>query len=359
MSALFTVLKRALPARSTLRRTAIAGLASASLASGAGAQEVQWQMAGTFPSSLPQLGTLGKRLEAKIAEISDGEIEIRFYEPNALVPPLEVFDAVSVGALDAAFSTPGFWGGKVPSLQVFGALPFGPAAPEYMAWFYFGGGKEIFDEIYAKHGIHSIMCGMLAPEGSGWFREEVPNVEAMAGMKLRFFGLGAKALEKLGVSAQLLAAPDVYPALERGVIDGLEFVQPAIDLNMGFWQIAKHYYFPGWHQQATFFDLMINEQRWNQLTDAQKAQIESVCGDNVRYGIAEGEAIQFDALEELKEKGVQIHRWSDEDLAKFKAAVDEVLAEQSAADPEFKRAYDSFTSFREKYKIWRDVGYLQ
>ncbi len=342
-----------------LKRTAAALAVSAALVTTASAQEVQWQMAGTFPSSLPQLGTLGKRLESQIAEISGGDIEIRFYEPSALVPPLESFDAVSVGAIDAAFSTPGFWGGKVPALQVFGALPFGPAAPEYMAWFYFGGGKAIFDEIYAKHGIHSVMCGMLAPEGSGWFREEIPNAEAMAGMKLRFFGLGAKALEKLGVSAQLLAAPDVYPALERGVIDGLEFVQPAIDLNMGFWQIAKHYYFPGWHQQATFFDLMINEQRWNALTDTQKAQIESVCGDNVRYGIAEGEAIQFDALQELQEKGVQLHRWSDDDLAKFKSAVDEVLAEQSAADPDFKRAFDSFTTFRENYKIWRDLGYLQ
>ncbi|RAH98992.1 C4-dicarboxylate ABC transporter [Acuticoccus sediminis] len=340
------------------RRTAIALAATATLSTAALGDEVHWQMAGTFPSSLPQLGTLGKRLETQIAEISGGEIEIRFYEPNALVPPLEVFDAVSVGAIDSAFSTPGFWAGKVPGLQVFGALPFGPAAPEYMAWFYFGGGKAIFDEIYAKHGIHSVMCGMLAPEGSGWFREEVPNAEAMAGMKLRFFGLGAKALEKLGVSAQLLAAPDVYPALERGVIDGLEFVQPAIDLNMGFWQIAKHYYFPGWHQQATFFDLMINQQRWDALNDMQKAQIESVCGDNVRYGIAEGEAIQFDALNELQAKGVTLHRWSDEDLAKFKAAVDEVFAEQAAADPDFKRAFESFTAFRENYKIWRDLGYL-
>ncbi|PWW01473.1 TRAP-type mannitol/chloroaromatic compound transport system substrate-binding protein [Hoeflea marina] len=344
-----------------LRVSTAALLATIASLSSASADEptVKWKMAGTFSSSLPQLGTLGKRIEEQIAKVSGGSLEIRFYEPNALVPPLEAFDAVSVGAIDAAFSTPGFWGGKVPALQVFGALPFGPPSPEYMAWFYFGGGKEIFDEIYARHGIHSVMCGMLAPEGSGWFRKEISSVDDLAGLKLRFFGLGAKALEKFGVSAQLLAAPDVYPALDRGVIDGLEFVQPAIDLKMGFWQIAKHYYFPGWHQQSTFFDLMINKEKWDALTETQQAQIEAVCGDNVRYGIAEGEAIQVPALKELQEKGVELHRWSDEDLEKLHGAVDEVFAEQSAADPDFARAYASFSEFRSEYATWRELGYLK
>ncbi|MFD2031349.1 hypothetical protein ACFSKM_15665 [Ancylobacter dichloromethanicus] len=140
----------------------------------------------------------------------------------------------------------------------------------------------------------------------------------------------------------MLAAPDVYPALDRGVIDGLEFVQPAIDLKMGFWQIAKFYYFPGWHQQSTFFDLMINKAKWDKLSPTQQAQIESVCGDNVRYGIAEGEAIQLPALKELQAKGVTIKKWSDEDLKKLRVAVDEVIAEQVAADPDFARAYASF-----------------
>jgi TRAP-type mannitol/chloroaromatic compound transport system substrate-binding protein len=337
---------------------AVAALVMSSSASAAD-KPVKWKMAATFASTLPQLGTLGKRLEAEIAKVSGGNIELRFFEPGALVPPLEVFDAVSSGAVDAAFSTPGFWGGKVPALQVFAALPFGPAAPEYMAWFYYGGGKQLFDEIYAKHGIKSVMCGMLAPEGSGWFKKEIKSVDDLKGLKLRFFGLGGLALQKLGVSTQLLAAPDVYPALERGTIDGLEFVQPAIDLKVGFWQIAKHYYFPGWHQQATFFDLMMSKAKWDSLSPTQQAQIEAVCGDNVRAGIAEGEAIQFSALEELKGKGVQLHKWSDADLATIRKAYDEVLAEQSAKNADFKKAYDSFSGFRQKYAIWREIGYLK
>ena len=128
---------------------------------------------------------------------------------------------------------------------------------------------------------------------------------------------------------------------------------------MGFWQIAKHYYFPGWHQQSTFFDLMMNKAKWDALSETQKAQIESVCGDNIRYGIAEGEAIQVPALKELQAKGVQIHKWSDADLKKLKGAVDEVIAEQVAADPDFARAYASFAKFREEYSTWRDIGYLK
>ncbi|MFD2031350.1 hypothetical protein ACFSKM_15670 [Ancylobacter dichloromethanicus] len=184
-----------------LRQAALVMMVAALPMSGAAAADstVKWKMAATFPSSLPQLGTLGKRLEDQIGKVSGGNIEIRFYEPNALVPPLEVFDAVAMGAVDAAFSTPGFWGGKVPALQVFAALPFGPAAPEYMAWFYFGGGKQIFDEIYAKYGIKSIMCGMLAPEGSGWFKKEILSVDDLNGMKLRFFS--ALAPRRLASSA--------------------------------------------------------------------------------------------------------------------------------------------------------------
>ena len=133
---------------------------------------------------------------------------------------------------------------------------------------------------------------------------------------------------------------------------------PAIDLKLGFYQVAKHYYLPGWHQQSTMFDLMINKDKWEGLSETQQAQLSSVCGDNLAYGFAEGEYLQFSALKELKSKGVNIHRWSPEILAELKAAWEEVAVEQSAADPDFKRAYDSYTAFRAEYAVWRELGYL-
>ncbi|MGF1528169.1 MAG: TRAP transporter substrate-binding protein [Candidatus Competibacterales bacterium] len=343
----------------TAAAAALAVTLSAGYVEPADAQDrrVRWKMGSTYPGRLAQLGTLAKRVEEQIERVSGGNFRIRFYEPGALVPALEVFDAVSSGSIEAAYSTPGYWAGKVPSLQLFGAVPFGPSAGEYAAWFYFGGGQELMEEIYGRHNIHSIMCGLIAPEASGWFKEEITSIEDLQGLKMRFFGLGAKVLEKVGVSTQLIAAGDIYPALELGTIDATEFSMPAIDQALGFQQVAKHYYFPGWHQQSTFFDLMVNKDAWDGLSATQQAQLESVCMSNVAYGIAEGEAIQFGALQSLQEKGVQVHRWPDEILDQLESAWQEVVEEQSQ-DPDFKRVWEHLSAFRENYQTWGDLGYL-
>ncbi len=322
-------------------------------------EKVRWKMASTFPSTLAQLGTLGVRVQDQVDAVTDGAVKIKFFDPGALVPAFEIFDAVSTGGVDAGWSTPGYWAGKVPALQLFASVPFGPPASEYMAWVYFGGGKELFEEIYSRHNIHGILCGIIPPEASGWFREEIKSVEDLQGLKMRFFGLGAKVMDRLGASTQLLAGGDIFPALELGTIDATEFSMPAIDLNLGFYQVAKHYYFPGWHQQSTNFELMINASKWNALSPLRQVQIETVCGDNFRHSIAEGETIQIAALEELQAKGVQIHTWPDEMLDQFRAAWEEVVAEEIAANEDFRRVWESLSGFREKYRLWRDLGYLR
>jgi TRAP-type mannitol/chloroaromatic compound transport system substrate-binding protein len=319
---------------------------------------VKMKMASSFPSSMVQIGSMGVHLSKSIDEVSGGALEVKFFEPGALVPALEIFDAVSTGAIDAGWTASGYWAGKIPALQFFTAVPFGPNAGEYMAWLYFGGGIELYDELYARHNIKGFPCGSVAPEASGWFREEITSPDDLKGLKMRFFGLGAKVMEKLGVSTQLLAGGDIFPALELGTIDATEFSMPAIDLDLGFHQIAKHYYFPGWHQQSTFIEMIINMDRWNGLSAQQQAQIRISCGENFRQSIAEGEAIQFDALKTLQDSGVTAHRWSDEMMATFSGAWDEVVKEEVAADPDFARVWESLRAFREKYDAWEALGYL-
>ena len=168
-------------------------------------KKVRWKMASTFAGNLTQLGSSGVRFSKQIEVISGGNIKVKFFDPGALVPALEIFDAVSSGSIDAGWSTPGYWAGKVPALPLFAAVPFGPSAQEYISWIYYGGGKELFEEIYAKHNIKGIICGVVPPEASGWFRKEIKSVEDLKGMKMRFFGLGAKVMEKIGVSTQLIA----------------------------------------------------------------------------------------------------------------------------------------------------------
>lgn len=332
----------------------------AAVTAGSASAQQTWNLQSTYPGSLTQLGTLGIRIAEQITRITDGEITMTFQNPGAVVPALEVFDAVGSGAVEAGWSTPGYWAGRVPALQLLAAVPFGPQAGEYLAWVKFGGGQELLDELYEPHNIKSVMCGIIAPEASGWFRTEMTSVEDLRGLTMRFFGLGALVMEKMGVSTQLLAGGDIFPALELGTIDATEFSMPAIDLNLGFYQVASYYYFPGWHQQSTLFDLMINLDLWESLDERTQMMIETVCDANITYGLAEGEALQFDALRVLEEEhGVNIRQWSDEDLAALEAAWHEVAAEQSAANADFARTYESYTTFRANYARWREIGYLR
>ena len=323
-------------------------------------QAVQLNMASVYPTSLTLVGEAGPKLVEKIKRASGGMIDIKVYEPGALVPGLESIQAVSKGSVDTAWSSPGFFSGTDSAFNMFSTVPFGPGMPEYLAWMYYGGGLELQNEMFKPHDIHSIPCGIQPPEASGWFRKEIKSVEDLKGLKMRFFGLGAKVMEKLGVSTQLLAPGDIFQALQLGTIDATEFSNPSLDEKLGFYQVAKFYYFPGWHQQASIIDFFINQAKWDALADSQKAIIEQACGDMIRQIMAEGEATQFKAMTTMRDQhGVQIKKWSPEILKAYEKAWNEVVAEESAANPNFKKVYDSYSAFRTNYAIWREYGYLQ
>ncbi len=330
-------------------------------ASGAAAQErVRWKMQSAFPSNLTHLGTSGVRFSKNIERVSGGSFQIKFYEPGALVPALECFDAASKGSVEACWTTPGYHTGKIPALAFFTTVPFGPPYGEFFAWKKFHGGDELKNEIYAEHGLYSIDAAAIGPETSGWFRNEITSMDQLKGLKMRFFGLGAQVMQKMGVSTQLLAAADIYPALERGVIDATEFSMPDIDIKLGFYQVAKNNYYPGWHQQASVNELLMNKAAWDKLPDNYKAMIELAAGESIHYTYAETEAMNPAAMDEMKSKyGVTNRRWTDDELAAFEKAWLEVMQEQSAADPIFKKVADSYLAWRKAYKPWADAQALK
>ena len=321
-------------------------------------KKINIKMAAAFPSSLIILGETGIKLSKTINTISGGNINIKYFEPGALVPAMEIFDAVSSGSVDAGWASPAFWAGKIPALQFFTTFPFGPNPSEYIAWLRYGGGNDIFKEIYHSHNIHSIHCMATSPEGSGWFREEINSVEDLKGLKMRFLGLGAKVMEKLGVSTQLMAGGDIYAALELGTIDATEYGMPAMDLELGFHAIADNYYFPGWHQPASLGELMINLDLWNSLTLTQQGQIEVTCAETFLDSLAKSEAVQVQAINKLKEFGVKIHKWSPEMMALFNENWAIVVEEEASKNAEFQRVWSSLKSFRENYAIWHNLGYV-
>lgn len=348
-----------------MMKTILGGALAAAMALGAVSAEAEdkrhrLKMHSAFGSNLDVLGPAGVRIAKNLTEISQGTLRVQFFEPGALVPAIQYFDAVSSGSLQMAYGTPGYHMGQEPALAFFTAVPFGPGFGEYFSWIFYGGGHELLDEIYAKYNMKARICNAIPPEASGWFRNEVKSVEDLRGIKMRFFGLGARVMEKVGVSTQVLGAGDIYPALELGAIDATEFSMPSIDETLGFHQVAKHYYLPGWHQPTSTGEIVFNMDTWNQFSDFQKKVVEIVCDANIAQEYIDGEAKQGAAMYRMEtEHGVQVHVWSDEDLATLEKHWFEVAEEEAAKDETFAKVWKSYSEFREKHKSWGQRGYLK
>ncbi|WP_319531526.1 TRAP transporter substrate-binding protein [uncultured Cohaesibacter sp.] len=314
-----------------------------------------------FATSLPGLGSPVPRVAEQLDLMSGGTLKMKVYEPGKLVPPFEILDAVSSGKINSGYTTAGYWAGKIPAAPLFSAVPFGPEAGEYMAWLYYGNGLSLYQEMYDQGGfnVHVVPCAIIAPETSGWFAKEINSAEDLKGLKMRFFGLGGKVMQKLGVATSLLPGGEIFPALEKGAIDATEFSMPAIDKRLGFHKLVKFNYFPGWHQQATIFEILVNKDVWNDMSDQHKAILNNACKASMADSFAEGEAIQYEAMNENTEKnGVTIKKWDDDMLALFKKTWEEVAAEEASNDAFFKKVLDDMNGFRDNYEVWKQNAFL-
>jgi TRAP-type mannitol/chloroaromatic compound transport system substrate-binding protein len=314
-----------------------------------------------FATTLPGLGSTIKWIEDRIEIASNGTVAVKVFEPGKLVAPFEILDAVSTNKVNAGYSISGYWEGKIPGASIFSTVPFGPEAGEFLAWIWYGNGRKLYQKMYddAGYNVHVIPCGIIAPETSGWFANPINSVDDLNGLKMRFYGLGGKAMQKLGVSVSLLPGGEIFPALEKKAIDASEFSMPAIDSRLGFYKVVKNNYFPGWHQQATLFELLINKEVWNGLSESQQMIIEMMCVAATADSFAYTEAIQGEVIRKnVEERGVTVHYWSDEMLNTFHKAWDEVAVELSATSPMFNEAWADLSAFRSDYKYWQAYGFL-
>jgi TRAP-type mannitol/chloroaromatic compound transport system substrate-binding protein len=314
-----------------------------------------------YPSALPGLGTTIIWMAERIELLSDKTMKIKIYEPGKLIPAFEMLDAVHAGKVNACYGVSGYWAGKFPAADFFTAVPFGPEATEYIAWIYYGNGMKLWQQMYDDGGMNvkALLCGVLPPETSGWYVKEIKSIDDYKGLPIRFFGLGGKVLQKLGASVTLIPGGEIFASLEKKAIEGSEFSMPAIDTKLGFYKIAKFNYFPGWHQQATLFELLINKDVWNSMSDRQRMLVETLCKASTLNTMAWTESIQAKVMLENEQKhGVKNMYWSDDMLDHFKKAWEEVAAENAAKDPFFKTVWDDIQAFRAEYQIWKDYGFL-
>lgn len=319
---------------------------------------ITWRMASAHSADLQHLGSQAKRLSTEIWLASEGQFQIEFHEPEALVPRADSFAAVKSGAIEAAFITPDLWPKQVPALQLFGAIPFGPNAEEYLAWLYFGGGVTLLEDIAEKHGVVALVCGMTAAESGGWFRKSVRTPDDLTGLRLRMEGFGAQVMERLGAEIIPLQEGDILGALESGALDAAEFSLPSVDQALGLPALVDTLYFPGWHQPSTALVLIIHPERWEELDALAQDRLRRVCGDNVRHGLAEGEAVQTATLVALSSAGTRVTRWPASLLDTLKTNWEALAKAKAAADDDFNRVWKSLSQFRTEYDIWRDLNRL-
>ncbi len=327
----------------------------------ASGRKARIEVASFIPVSVNVLGEQLTHIADELEAISGGNIELEIFEPGALVGALEILDAVSDGKVDAGYGASGFWAGKLSAAPLFCSIPFGPDTSEFLSWLYHGNGMKLYQEMYDTSGfdVKVLVCAMLPPETSGWFADEITSADDLKDLKMRFFGLGGIVMGKLGVSVSVLPGGEIFPALEKGVIDATEYSLPSIDESQGFHKLVNFNYFPGWHQQATTHELIINKQFWNRLTDTQQAQIESACRSSIVHSIAYSEAIQSAALKRNIERGVNVKTWSPEMLELYQSTWEEVAEEESAKNPFFKKAWEDLKVFREDYATWADRAFLK
>ncbi|WP_428776292.1 TRAP transporter substrate-binding protein [Vibrio sp.] len=340
--------------------TLVAALATGFATNALAAKKILLKTPIAFGSHLPALGTPIKWYAEHITQTSGGTIKMKIYEPDKLVKPGEILDAVSTGKVNSGYATAGYWQGKLPASALFSAVPFGPEAGEYMAWLYFGNGLKLYQEMYDQGGynVKVLPCAIISPETSGWFKKPIEKPEDLKGLNMRFFGLGASVMEKLGVGTVQIPGGEIFGALEKGAIDASEFSQPAIDQRLGFHKVAKYNYFPGWHQQSTVFELLINKDTWNEMDQAQQSSVETTCMAAMTYSIAEGEAMQYSAMQKAKENGVEIRYWNKEMLDLFQSTWLDVVEEKKKADPFFDKVWTDLSEFRKNYALWAANGFL-
>lgn len=316
-----------------------------------------WKMVTTWPPDLPILQTGAERFAKRVEEMSQGRIKIQVYAGGELVPPLGTFDAVSQGTVECGSGAAYYWAGKAPAAQWFSAVPFGFNAQAINAWFYSGGGLQLWEEVYAPFNVVPRPQGNTGVQMGGWFNKKIESINDFKGLKMRIPGLGGKVIAKAGGTVVLLAGGEIYTSLERGVIDATEWVGPLHDLRMGFYQAAKYYYYPGWHEPGTCLEVIFNKKVYDGLPSDLKAILDAAAMETNLWSLSEFEARNGEALETLvNDHKVQLLQFPDSVLADFQKLSAEVVEEEASKDAMAKKVNDAFKAFKKRLGGWDKVS---
>ncbi|HIL43086.1 MAG TPA: TRAP transporter substrate-binding protein [Gammaproteobacteria bacterium] len=314
-------------------------------------------MVSTWPRDFPGLGTGAQRFAANLEKMSGGRMKVNYFAANERVKAFDSFDEVASGNAQIYHAADYYWKGKHPAWAYFTAVPFGLTYTEMNAWIHWGGGQELWDETAAGFGLKCLPCGNTGVQMGGWFRKEINSVDDLKGLKMRMPGLGGDVLAKLGASPVSLPGGQIYENLISGAIDATEWVGPYNDSYMKFYEAAKYYYFPGYHEPGSTLACGMNKSWWEGLSDTDQAIIKAAAAHENEMMMAEYNARNGAALTKLvNEQGVKLRSFNDDIYDSFGEASDEVFDEVRQHSDLADRVHRSFAAARESVGGWAKIS---
>ena len=293
----------------------------------------------------------------RVEEMSGGRLKIKFYAAGELIPALAGFDAVRQGTVDMNWGNAYFWAGKSFAAQFFTNVPFGMDPLATNAWLYNGGGQQLWDEVYEPFGVKGMAVGNTGMQMTGWFRKPIESIKDFDGLRMRIPGLAGKVYEQLGVSVKLLPGGEIFPALQRGVIDAAEFVGPYLDRKLGLMNAAKYYYTPGWHEPNNVSELLIGKKVWESLPKDLQAVIENAAAACNQISFSWCNANNAEALKDLVDNhGVKVKTLKPEIIEHLRELTFDTLDTLTAKDPMAKKVYEQYFAFKKRADKWLDVS---
>jgi len=320
-------------------------------------QVYKWKLVTSWPKNFPGLGTTPEKFADMVKDMSGGRLQIKVYGAGQLVPALEVFDAVSRGTAQMGHSGAYYWKGKAPASQFFTTVPFGLTAQEMHGWIHYGGGLELWREVYEPFNLIPLAGGNAGVQMGGWFNKEINTLKDLEGLKMRIPGLGGEVLQRAGGTPVTLPGAELFTALQTGAIDATEWVGPYNDLAFGLHKAAKYYYYPGWHEPGSMMEYTVNKEAFESLPKDLQAIVTVAARAANQDMLDEYTARNNQALKDLVEKhGVQLRPFPDEVLEKLKGLSVEVLEELAAKDPMSKKVYESYKAYKENVQEYHKIS---
>jgi TRAP-type mannitol/chloroaromatic compound transport system substrate-binding protein len=346
-----------------MNRRALVGAAAAAapfaLATPALAQampEVRWRAQSSFPRVFDVLYGTMERICARVGQLTEGKFRIQTFPAGEIVGGLQVLDAVQAGTIEAGHTASYYYIGKDNAFAPFTAMCFGLNTRQMTSWFRFGGGNELANELFRDYNVHGITAGDTGAQMGGWFRTEITSVEQLRGLKFRITGLAGQLFTRLGAAPTLIAPADIYPSLERGVIDAAEFVGPHDDERANYVRVARFYYAPGFWEPGARLHFMSNLRAYNALPDLYKHALDVACAEADSDMVARYDHLNPLALRRLVAAGAQLRFWPRPILEAAWRANEEMNADLARQNPRFARIMESYLRFRTDQFQWFRVS---